>query len=439
MIPPGRFALVAFGLASLVMWSDQVRADLPGYLERPEPSYAWELVSNHTTDVGTVYSVALTSQDWRGTTWTHGLRVYEPAELTYPDVALLFITGGAIGREPKPDDHELGFGLARLCGARVAVLPQVPNQPLMGGKVEDDLIAETFINYLASGEEDWPLLQPMVKSAIAAMNAVQELGEEKGKPVKSFVVTGASKRGWTTWLTTAMDERVIAAAPMVIPTLNLKAQSDHQLEVWGKYSEQIGDYVSRGLMEQFDTPRGKVLWTLVDPFSYLDRIKVPVLQINSTNDRYWTLDSMNVYWDDITAPKSVVYLPNAGHNMAENRDYALNGVAAWLRHAASGTELPALSWTHDDADNGELRLTVESSPAPKAAQVWVARSETKDFREVPWTATPAKANADGPIVFVVPRPVSGSIALIGDLTYEIDGLEYHLSTQVRQVDPEPTQ
>lgn len=428
--------MAAFGLALL---TNAARADLPAYLERPEPAYAWELVSNHTTDAGTLYSVTLTSQNWRDTTWTHGLRVYEPAELTYPDVVLLFITGGAIGREPRPDDHELGFGLARLSGARVAVLPQVPNQPLMDGKVEDDLIAETFVNYLETGEDDWPLLQPMVKSAVAAMTAVQEIGEEKGKPVKSFVVTGASKRGWTTWLTTAMDDRVIAAAPMVIPTLNLKAQSEHQLEVWGKYSEQIDDYVRRGLLQQFDTPRGQVLWKLVDPFTYLDRIQVPVLQINSTNDRYWTLDSMNVYWDDISAPKSVVYLPNAGHGMDQNREYALNGIAAWVRHAASGQALPEVSWTHDDTDSGDLRLTITSTPAPRAAQVWVARSDSKDFREAPWTATPAEEINDGTVVFTVPRPDSGSIALIGDLTFEIDGLDYHLSTQVRQVDPDPSE
>src|SRR5690606_12580267 len=133
------------------------RADLPAYVERPEPAYRWELVSNDTTDIGTRYGIALTSQTWRDIPWNHDLRVYEPAELLYPDVALLFITGGRNGRAPRGGDDELGFALARLCGARVAVLPQVPNQPLMDGKVEDDLIAETFVNYLETGEEDWPL------------------------------------------------------------------------------------------------------------------------------------------------------------------------------------------------------------------------------------------------------------------------------------------
>ncbi len=338
------------------------RADLFGYVQRPDPTFAWKQVRNHDTDAGKIVDIHLTSQTWREIPWEHQLRVYVPKEVQYPKQMLLFITGGSTDSRPKPEDHAMGFALAQLCGARVAVLPQVPNQPLMGGKKEDDLIGETFMIYLKTQESDAPLLLPMVKSAVAAMDALQAWGEEQGEPVESFVVTGASKRGWTTWLTGAVEggKRVIAIAPMVIPTLNMKAQSQHQLDVWGKYSEQIEDYTRRGLTEQFDTPVGRQLWKLVDPYTYLDRIKIPVLQINGTNDRYWTLDSMNLFWDDIHAPKYVVYLPNAGHGLDQHREYATHGIAALFRHAATGRSMPKITWEPvRNTEDGSLTLKVE--------------------------------------------------------------------------------
>ena len=189
-------------------------AGLEDYVRKPDPAFAWTQISNHDTPLGKVYSLKLTSQVWQGITWTHSLSIYEPREITYPDTTLLFITGGANGNEPKDEDHKTGFTLAQVCGARAAVLRQVPNQPLLGGKTEDELIAETFVRYLQTKDENWPLLFPMVKSAVKAMDAVQAWAKDCGKPaVTRFVVTGGSKRGWTTWLTGAMDDRVVAIAP----------------------------------------------------------------------------------------------------------------------------------------------------------------------------------------------------------------------------------
>ena len=223
----------------------------------PDPAFAWKQTSNHTTPAGTVHSIELTSQVWQGITWKHALTIYEPAELTYTDTVLLFIVGGSTGSRPDEGDHKLAFALTKTTGARVAVLHQVPNQPLLGNRKEDDLISETFVRYLETKDKNWPLLFPMVKSAVRAMDAVQAWAKEKGKgEVTRFVVTGGSKRGWTTWLTGAADHRVIAIAPMVIVMLNMGLQGPNQLAVWGNYSEQIDDYVKRGPMERAKTRKG---------------------------------------------------------------------------------------------------------------------------------------------------------------------------------------
>ncbi len=41
--------------------------------------------------------------------------------------------------------------------------------------------------------------------------------------IEKFMVAGASKRGWTTWTTAAVDKRVIAAIPIVMDMANFNA------------------------------------------------------------------------------------------------------------------------------------------------------------------------------------------------------------------------
>jgi PhoPQ-activated pathogenicity-related protein len=433
-------ALAAAAIAALA--ARPATADLPAYLARPDATYTWKLLSNDTTDVGTVLSVDLVSQTWQGIVWKHQLTIYEPKQLTYPDAALLFITGGSTDRKPRPEDHALGQELARLCGARVAILPQVPNQPLLGDRKEDDLITETFVRYLETKDENWPLLFPMVKSAVRAMDAVQELGQQRNLPVKRFIVTGASKRGWTTWLTGAMDERVVGIAPMVIPTLNFRKQIPHQKEAFGEFSEQIQDYVRRGLLKDFDSPEKSELWTMVDPHTFLDRLaQKPILQINGTNDPYWTLDSMNLFWDDIKGPKYVLYVPNTGHGLDKERGYrmTLHGIGGFFRHVISGRPLPTISWSIGEKPGDPeqaLSLTITTDPPAKSCRIWTAESTTQDFRPATWKDHGPYGESKS---FGLSRgaPKSGWAAVFGDLEFEIDGIDYHLSTQIGIVGPEP--
>jgi PhoPQ-activated pathogenicity-related protein len=420
------FVLPAVSLA----WTIPVQGGLDEYVKKPDPAYSWKYQETTTVPGAKIHRLNLTSQIWQGITWTHIISLIEPTDNAYPDAMLLFITGGKIGDGPRNGDIAVGLACAKTCRARVVVLPQAPNQPLLGGKTEDTLIAETFVRYLETKDEEWPLLFPMVKSAVRAMDAAQAFAKERKAPVERFVVTGASKRGWTTWLTGAVDPRVKAIAPMVIPTLNFRAQNKHQLENFGKYSDQIDDYTARGLMDKLETPEGTRLWHLVDPLTFRDRLTMPKLQINGTNDPYWTLDSMNLFWDDLKGPKTVVYLPNAGHGLDQHREYATQGIGAIFRSAIGGKALPELSWKHGDADTGALQLSVTSSPVPKSAQLWTATSDSLDFRKSKWSAIPLKA---GPAMAgEVARPATGNVALFADLEYETDGLTYHLSTQVRQ-------
>ena len=127
---------------------------------------------------------------------------------------LLWIDGGKAGKLDKlgaePSDAlKTLAAVANAAGLPAAVVRQVPFQPMFDGLIEDDLIAHTFVEYARTGDPSWPLLLPMVKAAVEAMTAATAAARESwGLEIDGFVVTGASKRGWTTWRTAAVDERV---------------------------------------------------------------------------------------------------------------------------------------------------------------------------------------------------------------------------------------
>src|ERR1044071_4995581 len=118
---------------------------------------------------------------------------------------------------------------------------------------------------MKSGDDTWPALLPMVKSAVRAMDTVQAYAQkEHQQKVEKFVVAGASKRGWTTWLTGAVDKRVAGIAPMVIDMLNMKAQTQWSQKVYGKQSEQIHDYTELNLHQKLDDPPIQKLRSWID-------------------------------------------------------------------------------------------------------------------------------------------------------------------------------
>ena len=406
-----------------------VRADLLEYVQKPEPHFAWKLKQKIDNAFGVIYDLELTSQTWEGIDWTHQLQVYQPKNIAPNAVMLLYNTGG------KANEANILFGMAmaKQVGAPCAILYGIPNQPLFGGKKEDALIAETFVRFLDKKDADWPLLFPMAKSVIKSMDALQAFSKEEWKtPVKNFVVSGASKRGWTTWLTGAADPRVKAIAPMVIDTLNMVEQMKHQKETLGAYSDMIHDYTERGLVPIPPTDEAKHLWRMIDPYFYRDRLKIPKLLVNGANDPYWSTDALNLYWDALPGDKWVTYVPNAAHNLEQegDRSRAVHALAAFTRAQITDKLLPHLEWKHDDDAAGRMRLTVTAKPAPTGARLWMATAPTRDFRKAKWVERLATIDKDR-VVGLVDAPTDGCIAFFGDLDYEMDGIKYNLCTQMR--------
>jgi PhoPQ-activated pathogenicity-related protein len=414
-------------------------ADLQKYVDNREPAFEWQLENKIDREQpgDRIYDLHFVSQVWQGKKWQHQLQIYRPADAAPSAAMFLWVTGGAA----TPEAISLGLELARKMKAPVAFVYHIPNQPLLEGNLrEDDLIAETFVRYLKSEDESWPLLLPMVKSVVKAMDVLQAFGKKEwNAPIDKFIVAGASKRGWTTWLTAAVDKRVGAIAPVVIDVLNMRAQMPRQLQAFGAYSSRLAAYSSRGLLPIPETPAGRRLLNMVDPWAYRDRLTMPKLIVNGTNDSYWTTDALNLYWDGIPNNKWVLYIPNAGHNLRrqdrpqrEQWNDLITGLAAFSRHQISGTPMPRLRWKHESV-NGKLRLTIDAAPAPTGARLWIAQTATTDFRASQWRGQEVSFS-DGKIIGEVAPPEKGHLAFFGELDYEIGGLSYRLSTQVRMTE-----
>jgi PhoPQ-activated pathogenicity-related protein len=400
---------------------------LATYVARPDKSLSWRQVDAGKIGTADYVEYLLTSQTWRGIEWKHQLFVLRPANMARDERhALLFVHGGRWkpeyegerGRTQLPSEALLFARLAESIGAPVGVLRQVPFAPMFD-RTEDALIAYTFDQYLQTGEKDWPLLLPMVKSTVRAMDAMQSIVREKwGAPIDQFTVSGASKRGWTAWLTAAVDKRVMAVAPMVIDVLNMRAQMDHQRETWGEVSDEIRDYAALDLPTRLKTERGQELLAMVDPFSYRRQLDRPKMILLSTNDRYWPLDALKLYWSELPAPKHVLYVPNQGHGLRD-ADRVIGGVSAVHRYAAAGKPMPETAWTFASAP-GEVKIQVRSDREARKVLVWSAQSPTQDFREAKWTARQCTKASEGYECSAVRGP-EGYTAVFAETSFQDEG------------------
>ncbi len=369
-----------------------------------------------------IHVINLTSQQWRSpaevspSTWQHRLVVVVPDIISY-DKAMLFISGGDNGDAPDIYLYH-GFGsIAAETQSVVAYLEMVPNQPLYFsdetfGRWEDSIIAYSWDKFLAGGDAYWPVQLAMVKSAVRAMDAVQAYCTSLGVGVNSFVVTGASKRGWTAWLTAAVDERVDAVAPMVIDLLNLERSFMHHHRAYGFWAPAVNDYEQMGVFDWFGTTQMDELLEIVDPFAYNDRYDFPKFMINSTGDQFFLPDSARFYYDSLNPAggKNITYLPNTDHGLglSDFNSDVVSILLSFYKSRLDNSSLPVIEWTRTAADT----LTVTVLQTPVSVKLWQAYNGTeRDFRlqsiGAAWTSTELSDSGGGVYTATVSQPPAG--------------------------------
>jgi PhoPQ-activated pathogenicity-related protein len=405
-------------------------AELQRYVTADDPVYRWEYVAQTSPQEGlVVHEVRLISHVWQGITWQHRLRIILPqVPPDLPSLALLLVTGtGAAEQEWRE-----ALFMARALRAPVALLSDIPNQPLFGGLREDDLLAHTFVQFLTTQDITWPLILPMVKGVVRAMDAIQDfLQRQQHISTAGFVVSGASKRGWTAWLTPVVDARVKAIAPWVYDNLNLAQQLRHQRDTWGQFSGQIAEYTERGLPQRLlaGEPGAVTLAALVDPFSYRQHLTVPKLIVLATNDRYWPLDALNVYYDALPGERYLLYVANAGHTLQPGRERAIAGLMALFQQTVGRLRLPTLRW-EASAEREILTLALTSDRPPRSVRAWVATAPTRDFRDARWEAYEMQAEHDR-YVHRRPKRRGHITAIFAEVEYTAEPRPFFLSTTVR--------
>jgi PhoPQ-activated pathogenicity-related protein len=430
-----------------VLIAVSLRADetsLDRYVRQPDATYSWKVIREVQADGATQWVVDLKSQTWRTEkdvnrpVWQHWLTVVKP-EGTTAKKALLFIVGGANGREAPQSAEARTLAIAKASGSVVAELRMVPNQPLIFHgdgveRTEDDLIGYTWDQYLKTGDDTWPARLPMVKSAVRAMDCVQELlaSDQGGKlTIEKFVVAGGSKRGWTTWCTAAVDPRVEAAIPIVIDVLNVNASMRHHVQAYGAWSLAINDYYQHQIMQRMDHPRLAELYAIEDPYSYRERLTLPKFIVNSAGDEFFLPDSSQFYFGDLKGEKHLRYVPNSNHSLKDTD--AVESIIAWYQTVLAGTPRPKFDWTFEK--DGSIR--VRSETKPKQVLLWQATNpERRDFRlAVIGKAYKSQSLVDqgtGLFVANLAPPPKGWTASFVELTYDVGAaFPLKLTTAVR--------
>lgn len=442
--------LVLIAIASGARTAPAQETALDRYIAKPDSSYSWKLIDTITGAGFRGYVLDLTSQTWRSAAevdrpvWKHWLTIVKPDKTT-SSKALLFIGGGS-NRDAAPrtiSDRLASFAMES--NTVVAELGMVPNQPLYfsdskdKGRSEDDLIAYSRVKQMQTGDDTWLARLAMVKSGVRALDAIQEfLASDAGGKLKvdQFVVSGGSKRGWTTWLVGAVDKRVTAIMPTVIDALNSEAITRHHFEAYGFFSPALQDYVNHKLFpDKIGTPEYQHILAIEDPYNYLkrDRLKIPKYMVNASGDQFFLPDNSQFYFGEIQGEKYLRYVPNAKHNLAGSD--ARESLLAYYQAVLANKPRPRFSWKKDK--DGALIVTVKDKP--REVNVWQATNpKARDFRVDTignaYTSSALKETKPGVYEARVNKPVSGFTAFFVELVYDSGGkYPFKFTTEVSVV------
>lgn len=380
-------------LVSLSATAEGTKPALPTSLDDAinelDDAYEWTIVATESNDSISMIIVDMISQTWltekevNQPKWRHWLTLYVPKN-HHPSTAALFIGGGSASSERPTGLESRAAMLAMASNSLVAELNQIPNQPLVFHddgieRYEDDLIAYAWAEFLKQPDIKWLPRIPMVKASKRAMDTVEAVYAKKYPAlphIDRFVVAGGSKRGWSAWMTAATDDRVAAVIPIVIDVLNIEKSMDHHFNSYGYWAPSIGDYIRHKTFQKETEANREVLYHLIDPYSYRDKLTMPKYVVNATGDEFFVPDSWRFYWNDLIGEKRLRYVVNTNHGLSGSD--GLESIATYIELIATNQAIPKVEWSVPDTSVS--RISAKTSHAPDKALLWQAKMNSRDLR-----------------------------------------------------------
>ena len=351
--------------------------------------FDYKIIDSISYKGASLYRVKMNSGEWMSdkvkgeSNWWHWLDIVIPDNIE-TNKSLLFIGPGS------KYDNEIyldSFSVENAIKTKsiISHISNIPFQPIKFisndtiDRYEDDLIAYGWNKFLKGGAKnkdvEWLLRFPMTRAVVRAMDVVQEISSVKSNSVNSFFISGASKRGWTTWTTAAVDKRVIGMAPLVIDLLNIVPSFEHHYRTYGDWSPAVEDYVNFNIMDWMNTKEFKKLLSYVEPYEFKNLFTMPKLIINGTIDEFFATDSWRFYWNEIPDKKYLQYVPNGNHGLLGG--YQNQNVFSFYERLIYSKNLPELEWS---IENGSFNIKVEKN-IPHTIGLWkISNPKSRDFR-----------------------------------------------------------
>ncbi|TLY48472.1 MAG: hypothetical protein E6K54_00225 [Gammaproteobacteria bacterium] len=327
--------------------------------------------------------------------WKHEIDIFIPKENFNTDTAALYITGGYLNSKITknvPDKI-----ISQLIQHNiVVVLKDDPNQYLtINNKPlkEDEIIAFTWNRYIHNPTLSYyPLHIPMAIAAQQAMTLTQNILQKHHLSVNHFVIIGASKRGWATWMIALLDSRVIALIPIVVDVLNLEKQIPHIFKIYAQHWPiAFKDYYLQHIPE-YTNPKNPLysnylkLLQIEDPFTYFGTagyqkklIEMSKYIVNASGDDFFPPDSSGNYYGNLSGKKLLFYLPNSPHYIEYSPSISqlATSISAFYQRIISHQPLPIVTWNKEIT--GELKIRYSEKPVKII--LWSAENPiTRDFR-----------------------------------------------------------